>query len=274
MLIFWWLLIQFRHECDDQTPVEHIMSDVDTFCKYIQRFLSRMEYDDSVDWTENRNKVQILIEILRELDVDEFGRKSLADFVSKTLLNETKLLNETTVSGLVKCAAKSVRNDMLGQYYTEILRGIFDRVPSIDQKIDGMINLVPNDDLKLLPLQLKTRILELKEEVCSSINENNYIKLRGVRQQIKELCMQIVDICRDFGADDSDKEIDINAYELSTDEIIKCLQIFFYGCDSIESDRAPPDMVLFYADFIYRKCGFCWNFIQNTIQIDKPLLLY
>ncbi|XP_055304909.1 uncharacterized protein LOC129569764 [Sitodiplosis mosellana] len=254
MLIFWWLLIQFgRHETEDQSPVEQIMSDVDPFCKYIQAFLSRMDNKNPDDWTQNGYKLQILIEILHELHVDEFGRKSLGDFVSNTLLNETQVLNETTISGLVKCAEKSVRNDILGQYFSEILRGICDKIPSIDQKIDEIIELIQNDDLKLRITQIKSQILELKEEADSSINESNYRQLRTVRHQIKELRIQIVDICRDYCAYDHEKDIDISAYELSTEEIIKCLQIFFYSCHSIKSTRAPPEMIFFYGDFVYQQ---------------------
>lgn len=258
MAIFWWLLIQFGRR-DNEDSVEQILCNVDTFCKYIQEFLLSIK----TDWMQNGFKVQILIDILRELDVDEFGRKSLSDFVANTLMNETKLLNETAILSLVKCAEKSVQNNKRGQYFANILQGICDRVPSIDRKINELISLVRGDDVKLRITQLKSQILELKEEEISLMDENNFKHLREIRCQIKQLNMQIIDICRDFGAYDQEKDIDISAYELSAEEIIKCLQIFFYSCHSIES---PSEIALFYGSFVYRKL-FLMQFFTSLIRL-------
>lgn len=258
MLIFWWLLIQFgRNDNGNQHSVDQIMCDVVTFCEYIQAFVSHIKNDNNTDdWTENVFKIQILISMLLELDLDEFGKEALSDFVANLLLNETEALNETTISSLVKCAEKSVQNEILGQYYVDILHGICEKVPSIDQKIDDLTEMVENSDQKLHITQLKSQILDLKEDQDSSLHADNYVRLREVQNKIKEIRIQIVDICRDFGTYDKEEDLDLSAYEISTSEIIKCLQIFFYSCHSIRSDRAPPEMILFYGEFVYRMYRF------------------
>lgn len=257
MLIFWCLLIQFgRNDNENQHSVDQIMCDVVTFCEYIQAFVSHVKNDNNTDdSTEDgfKFKIQILIEMLLDLDLDEFGKEALSDFVANLLINETEVLNETTISSLVKCAEKSVQNEILGQYFVDILHGIYAKVPSIDQKIDDLTQMVDNSEQKLRITQLKSQILDLKEDQDSSLNAENYKRLRQVQYEIKEIRIQIVDICRDFGKYDNEEDLDLSAYEMSTSEIIKCLQIFFYSCHSIRSDRAPTEMILFYGNFVYRK---------------------
>lgn len=257
MLILWWLLIQFgRNNNENQLSVDQIMCDVVTFCEYIQAFISYVKNDKNADDSKKDEftwKIQILIDMLLDLDLDEFGKEALNDFVANLLINETEVLNETTISSLVKCAEKSVRNEILSQYFVDIFHEINAKVPSIDQKIDDLTEMVENSEQKLRITQLKSQILDLKEDQDSSLNGENYARLRQVQNEIKEIRIQIVDICRDFGAYDNEEDLDLSVYEMSTNEIIKCLQTFFYSCHSIRSDRAPPEMVLFYGDFVNRK---------------------
>lgn len=248
MLVFWRLLIQFGRESKDDS-IEPIMCDVDAFCKFIQAFVDRMHPEN---WQQNGFKIQILIEILSELDVDEYGKKSLNDFVANTLLNQTELLNEASIASLVKCAAKSNRND-LGQFIGDILYGVCNKIPSIDRRIDELIESVQGDELKLQISQLKSKILDLKEVEIRLADAKDYVRLRGIRHEIKELRMQIVDICRNASTNDHQQDIDMSTCEMSEVEIIKCLQIFYYSCHLINSTRAPPKLALFYGDFIYRK---------------------
>lgn len=253
MLVLWWHLIQFgRQGIEDHNPVEKIMCDITVFCKYIEKFVSRMK-NTNPDWTQIGYKLQILIEILRELEVDEYGKKSLCDFIENILFDGTKLLNENTISSLVKCAEKCIRSDLLGRYLGHILNGICDDVPSVDQKIDEFIGFVQDDEIKVRIAQIKCQILEMKEKEKSCLDADEHVQLHQVQHEIKELRIRIIDICRDYGTGYDEEIFDISDCEMSTEAIIKCLQIFFYGCHSFKTDVPPPEMTLFYQNFVHGK---------------------
>lgn len=248
--------MQFFHQHNnDQDTLDKIMCDVDTLCRYIQTFITHTKAISSDDLIseQNRRKVQILVEILYEQEIDEYGRVTLINFVSQILTNETELLNETTIARLVKCVAKGVQSNALVRYFLDIFDGICGKVPLIDPKIDEIIKMVSNIDAKISIAQLKSQIMELKEDENDVINQCNYTKLCGVRNQMKQLRLQIINICRDFGTFDFEPDINLDEHELSTKDTIKCLQIYFYSCHLMQQIRVPPEMTLFYANFIYRE---------------------
>lgn len=252
-LTFWLTLFQFG-QCHSQIDLEPIICDIDIFCKYILAFVQHMKASQEWMQEENRYKIQILIEILHAIEVDEFGRRSLLDFVSKILINETEIVNETTISSLVKCGAKIMHGTTFAQYFHDILQDIYNKIPSIDRKIDELVQTVEDNDQQMLILQLKARVLELKEDENELINSTHgFSDAAKVRTEIRNVRQKIIDICHDFGTHDKELNVDLSAYEMSIQETIKCLQIFYFTCDSTRTVRATPEMALFFKDVVYRK---------------------
>lgn len=250
-LVFWLTLFQFG-QCHSQINLEHIICDVDVFCEYILAFIQYLKTnEDQNERLENQYKIQVLVEILHVLDVDEFGRSSLRDFVSNILINEMEIFNETAISGLVKCAAKIIHVSTIGQYFYDILQSIYNKIPSIDHKIDELAQTVADNDQKLLISQLKTRILELKEEEHELIDSG--AGAAKVRAELRIVRQKIIDICRDYGTHDGELDVDLSVYEMSIQETIKCLQIFYFSCHSTRTARTTPEMALFFKDIVYRK---------------------
>lgn len=253
-LVFWLVLIRFirTHNNNHQNNPEHGICDAVTLCEYIRTFIAGISNGD-VNGSEEDNRwcLQVMVEILYELDMDEFGNDATKQFAAEILLDETAILSETTVSILVKCAAKSVQPSRFGRYYVGILQCICNQIPSINEKINEMVQMVTDSEKRLAVTQLKSQIMELQEREIELIESDMPVNIRrdlsNIRIEMRALRQQIIDICSDF-----DTEISLDDYELSKQDIIKILQIFQYVCHSIpRMTRTSPDIALFYRNVIH-----------------------
>lgn len=248
MLVYWCTLLQFgRRQTNKKNEIEHIRCDVTTLCGYITEFIN------SVQASEKPYKLHVLIQILRELDLDEYGKTVLEDFAMNLLLKDTEWLSEKAMETLICLTSKSCPA-RFGQNIVNILQRICDKIPSIDAKIEELLKTVQNEEHQVNIHQLKTRVMELREEELQSMEHENYVRLNQIRLEIRVIHEQIFDTLRESGTINQDLHTDLNTYEMSTEDTIKCLQIYMFSCQSLQEGISYPEIMMFYKKFVYRKC--------------------
>ncbi|XP_033356774.1 condensin complex subunit 3 [Bombus vosnesenskii] len=190
--LYWRCLVKYvqRESCTEE--LETILPELSMFCNYISNFLTAISTQQTETWVNHMQKFVLLqlFEIVTTYDLsDEVGRKKLNELIRNILMG-----NYWTEK-LVECAVTHLKNvipdvnsrlDTLANIISEI------RLPLKETITQTQITEEQQHEINLKRAKLKVKLLELKEEEYQAIQDKQYLKADGLKNQINELNKEIV----------------------------------------------------------------------------------
>ncbi|XP_055374016.1 condensin complex subunit 3 isoform X2 [Condylostylus longicornis] len=305
--IYWICLIEYlQQQMADEIDV--IIPELSTFCLYILKFceLRKLSNDDD-KWRKMENQYILLglMEIVYTFDLgDEIGRENLKQLLGTLLKNHD--INGKVVEMVVRCAENLITNqeDRL-QFFVDIIKEITDtKAGNLNDflnnrnLIDELLDKNSDINLKLKITSLRVKILDLEEQERNYVDKKDYVEAQKITEEKSACHEEYMNLLKPLliqtsTSENSDrlKSAYVNLQQpkkITSEEIVKCLQISFYMVASKKVNSLTPNVCELYKNFIRRhiesstifvrnwalKCGTAYSMLYDQLAKDVYSELY
>ncbi|XP_055916686.1 condensin complex subunit 3 isoform X2 [Eupeodes corollae] len=306
--LYWQCLIEhLSNTMDDE--LESIIPELSTFCSYVLKFCEvQKSATDKFMKMEFQYVLLSLLEILYLYDLgDEIGRENLKKLITTVL--KTNDLEEKLVEVIVKCTENLItdQNSRL-QFFVEIIEEIthtssFKNDTLINDRIliDELLEKHSDKDLKLKLSSLKVKILDLEEQEMNFVEMKDYVQAQRITEEKNAYTEEYTNLLKplldkhstDVSGESRGQTSSLSSCfqrtkKVTSETIIKSLQIAFYMVVSKNVRTLTPNVCKLYHEFIGRhiasnqiairdwalKCGTAYSMLYEALAKEIYEVLY
>lgn len=242
-----------------------ILPELSVMCQYITKFITESEYDknDKFSKLNFNHSLLTLLEIVNLYDFnDEIGKQNLKVLLRKILV-EYQLVESMvkTVIGIYERIIGDVEERL--NYFKEVVTNIISSNKlselSVISYADEIVKESTNTDLKLKVTELKLKIYDLVESETSYVQKKDYAEAQRLSDKVALVNEELLNLIKSYSenstfSNSTQFEL-LRNKKLTQAEILKSLQIIFYGVTSKGVKSLTHEILSLHNDFIARHQG-------------------
>ncbi|XP_055688752.1 condensin complex subunit 3 [Lutzomyia longipalpis] len=258
--VYWEAAVSYLQE-GDFDELNAILPELSTFCQYVEKYCESIHFETD-KWQQMKNQYILLslLEIVAMYDLgDEVGRQNLKNLM-RTMLTKYEFdeLNISVISRILEQVypISDARLQTVVDIVHEILH-IGESTVTIDSAMETSVLKDAGIDLKLKVSELKVKMMDLKEQENAFVQKKDYANAQKATEEWALCNEEYIKLLHPLIMAETDSAVSSESIfkapeKITTDMILKCLQITFYTISSKHTKSITPQVVNLYSEFICR----------------------